>query len=112
MYSRSLPASKSRGERDRDGALEFTALEVFAFGILLGVGRTVTDFALGTIKLKCLDGLLRHPGEEGEEGEEEKEEGEEQEEKKKRERRRRRKGDRRRRRWRGRSGLSTQYPMW
>ena len=32
----------------------------------------------------CLDGLLRHPGEEGEEREEEKEEGEEQEEKKKR----------------------------
>ena len=33
IYSRSLPESKSLGERDRDGALEFTALEVFAFGI-------------------------------------------------------------------------------
>eukprot|EP00439_Symbiodinium_sp_Y106_P026745 s3321_g3.t1 len=48
IYSRPLPESKSLGEREREGALEFTALEVFAFGILLGAAFTLgTGIVLG-----------------------------------------------------------------
>ena len=41
VYSRSLPESKSLGERDREGALDLATMEVFAFGILLGAAFTL-----------------------------------------------------------------------
>ena len=41
IYSRSLPESKSLGERDREGALDLATMEVFAFGILLGAAFTL-----------------------------------------------------------------------
>ena len=71
IYSRSLPESKSLGERDREGALELATIEIFAFGILLGAA-----FTLGTCSVLGL--APTSPGKEGEVGEEETEEGEEQ----------------------------------
>ena len=41
IYSRSLPESKSLGERDREGALDLATMEVFAFGILFGASFTL-----------------------------------------------------------------------
>eukprot|EP00439_Symbiodinium_sp_Y106_P000774 s6959_g1.t1 len=73
IYSRSLPESKSLGERDREGALDLATMEVFAFGILLGAAFTLATCSVLGLAPTSPGGGGRGGGRGGGAGREEKE---------------------------------------